>query len=50
MQEQEEQKEEEVLDAEALERKRLREVEEWRLNQLRAGTTPEENANFQVLS
>eukprot|EP00884_Botryococcus_braunii_P004195 jgi/Botrbrau1/13777/Bobra.0056s0030.2 len=47
--EEEDQKEEEILDAEALELKRAREVEEWRLQQLRAGTTAEANANFQVL-
>ena len=36
------------MDAEALERKRLQDAEAWRLEQLRAGTTSEENANFQV--
>lgn len=36
------------MDPEALERKRLQEAEAWRLEQLRAGTSSEENANFQV--
>ena len=44
----EEGKEEGVLDADALERKRLREAEEWRLKQLRAGVSSEDNSNFQV--
>lgn len=36
------------MDPEALERKRLQEAEAWRLEQLRSGTSSEENANFQV--
>ncbi len=40
--------EDEVLDADTLERKRLREAEEWRLKQLRAGVSSEDNSNFQV--
>ena len=36
------------MDPEALERKRLKEAEAWRLEQLRSGTSSEENANFQV--
>ena len=36
------------MDPEALERKRLQEAEAWRLEQLRAGTSSEDNANFQV--
>lgn len=35
-------------DTDALERKRLREAEEWRLKQLRAGVSSEDNSNFQV--
>ncbi|EIE24375.1 hypothetical protein COCSUDRAFT_83679 [Coccomyxa subellipsoidea C-169] len=42
--------EDEVLDADALERKRLREAEEWRLKQLRAGVSSEDNSNFQPLA
>lgn len=37
-----------VLDADALERKRMREAEEWRVKQLRAGVNSEDNSNFQV--
>ena len=49
MQESDEEEEgEEELSAEALERKRLKQAEEWRIKQLHAGMTPEENANFQV--
>ncbi len=36
------------MDPEALERKRLQEAEAWRVEQLRAGTSSEDNANFQV--
>lgn len=43
-----EEKDEEVPDGDALERKRLREAEEWRLKQLRAGVSSEDNSNFQV--
>lgn len=46
----EEEKEEDALDADALERKRIREAEEWRLKQLRAGVSSEDNSNFQVCS
>ncbi|KAK9906386.1 hypothetical protein WJX75_000970 [Coccomyxa subellipsoidea] len=46
----EEGKEEDVLDADALARKRLREAEEWRLKQLRAGVSSEDNSNFQPLA
>ncbi len=35
-------------DTEALERKRLRDAEEWRMKQLRAGVSSEDNSNFQV--
>lgn len=38
------------MDPEALERKRLQDAEAWRLEQLRSGTSSEENANFQVTS
>ncbi|BDA46282.1 hypothetical protein COCOBI_08-3740 [Coccomyxa sp. Obi] len=41
---------EEVPDADALERRRLREAEEWRLKQLRAGVSSEDNSNFQPLA
>ena len=44
----EEEEGKEELSAEALERKRLKQAEEWRSRQLHAGMTPEENANFQV--
>lgn len=42
--------EEEEPDAEALERKALKEAEEWRLKQIHAGVTAEQNPNFQVPS
>ncbi|KAK9818113.1 hypothetical protein WJX72_007317 [[Myrmecia] bisecta] len=45
-----EEDEDEVPDPAALERKRLREAEEWRLQQLRAGATPDDNANFQPVA
>jgi hypothetical protein len=35
-------------DAEALERRRLRDAEEWRLKQLRAGVSAADNSNFQA--
>ena len=38
------------LSAEALQRERDRKAEEWRAQQLRAGTTADDNANFQVLA
>ena len=37
-----------ILSAEALQKERDRKAEEWRAQQLREGTTAEENANFQV--
>lgn len=37
-------------DPAAAERKRLREAEEWRLQQLRSGITSSNNSNFQVRS
>jgi len=37
-----------IANAEALEKKRLREAEEWRLKQLRSGISSEHNSNFQV--
>ena len=40
--------EQEVPDAEALERKRVRDAEEWRLKQLRAGVSADDNSNFQA--
>jgi hypothetical protein len=46
-QEEEDEKADEIPDADALERKRMEEAEEWRLQQLRAGTVGD-NANFQV--
>lgn len=39
---------EEGLDADAAERRRQREAEEWRLKQLRSGVSSQENSNFQV--
>ncbi|KAK9862744.1 hypothetical protein WJX84_003281 [Apatococcus fuscideae] len=43
-------KEEGGMDPEALERKRLQDAEAWRLEQLRSGTSSEENANFQPVA
>lgn len=40
--------EEQFPDPEAVERKRADQAEKWRLQQLKAGTAPEDNANFQV--
>lgn len=40
--------EQEVPDADALERRRVRDAEEWRLKQLRAGVSAEDNSNFQA--
>lgn len=40
--------EQEVPDADALERRRVRDAEEWRLKQLRAGVSAEANSNFQA--
>ena len=50
VQEEQEAKAEEELfpDAAVQERKRAQEAERWRLQQLKAGTAPEDNANFQV--
>ena len=39
---------EEAMDAEAVERRRMREAEEWRLKQLRSGVSSQDNSNFQV--
>ncbi len=36
------------MDAEAAERRRMREAEEWRLKQLRSGVSSQANSNFQV--
>lgn len=36
------------MDAEAVERRRMREAEEWRLKQLRSGVSSQDNSNFQV--
>ena len=47
MQEDKEEGEEE-MDAEAVERRRMREAEEWRLKQLRSGVSSQANSNFQV--
>jgi hypothetical protein len=49
LEEEEKDEGEELPDAEALQRKRLREAEEWRLQQLRSGEA-DDNANFQVSS
>jgi hypothetical protein len=38
----------EELDADAAERKRARQAEEWRLKQLRSGVSSQQNSNFQV--
>lgn len=48
MQEDEQAKAEEELDAAVQERRRLEQAEKWRLQQLKAGASSEENANFQV--
>ena len=48
MQEQQEKDEANAADPEALLRKREREAEEWRISQLRAGVSAEDNANLQV--
>ena len=48
MQEDEQAKAEEELDPAVQERKRLEQAEKWRLQQLKAGASSEENANFQV--
>ena len=38
----------EGTDADAVERRRVREAEEWRLKQLRSGVSSQANSNFQV--
>lgn len=38
------------MDVEAVERKRMREAEEWRAKQLRSGVSSQDNSNFQVRS
>ena len=38
----------EGTDADAVERRRAREAEEWRLKQLRSGVSSQANSNFQV--
>ena len=38
----------EGTDAEAVERRRAQEAEEWRLKQLRSGVSSQVNSNFQV--
>ena len=48
VQEQQEKDEANAADPEALLRKREREAEEWRVSQLRAGVSAEDNANLQV--
>ena len=48
MQEDEQAKAEEELDPAVQERRRLKQAEEWRLQQLKSGASSEENANFQV--
>ena len=48
VQEQQEKDEANAADPEALLRKREREAEEWRISQLRAGVSAEDNANLQV--
>lgn len=48
MQEDEQAKAEEELDPAVQERRRLEQAEKWRLQQLKAGASSEENANFQV--
>lgn len=48
MQEDEQAKAEEELDPAIQERRRLEQAEQWRLQQLKAGASSEENANFQV--
>ncbi len=47
MQEDKEEGDEE-MDTEAVERRRMREAEEWRLKQLRSGVSSQANSNFQV--
>lgn len=48
MQEDKQAKAEEELDPAVQERRRLEQAEQWRLQQLKAGASSEENANFQV--
>lgn len=48
VQEDEQAKAEEELDPVVQERRRLEQAEKWRLQQLKAGASSEENANFQV--
>ena len=48
VEEEEEAGEDGQVDPQAAERRRLREAEEWRLQQLRSGVSPSDNSNFQV--
>ena len=50
VQEDEQAKAEEELDPAVQERRRLQQAEQWRLQQLKAGASAEDNANFQVQS